>query len=200
MNVTSTLKSAVGHYQRATDKLEQFLEPWFLGLMARFVFVAVLFGYYYNSFATKVGEGVVGFFQIRPSAYYQIALPAVEAAGGNVSAVSFFPWGLMVIAGTYGEFILPILIVLGLFGRLAALGMIVFILVQTLVDITVHMVDAATIGALFDRFPDSLIMDQRLLWIFPLLYLFVKGPGLLSVDALLARRFQAMPSARQVQA
>ena len=38
-------------------------------------------------------------------------------------------------------------------------------------------VDAGTIGALFDRFPDSVILDQRLLWIFPLAYLVVKGAG-----------------------
>lgn len=185
--MTTAFMTAIAFYHRVTDRLESFLEPWFLGLAARFVFVAVLYGYYYNSFATKVGEGLGGFFQISPGAYYQIALPAVEAAGGNVSAVSFFPWGLMVFAGTYGEFVLPILIVLGLFGRLAALGMVGFIAVQTLVDITVHNVDAATIGALFDRFPDSLILDQRLLWIFPLVYLVVKGPGLLSLDTLLAR-------------
>ena len=104
-------------------------------------------------------------------------------------------WGLIVLLGTYSEFLLPLLIVLGLFTRLSALGMIGFIAVQTLVDITVHKVDAATIGALFDRFPDSVILDQRLLWIFPLVYLVLNGGGRISLDGLLAsRRTAAMPT------
>ena len=32
-----------------------------------------------------------------------------------MSAVSFFPWGLMVFLGSYGEVILPLLVVGGLF-------------------------------------------------------------------------------------
>ena len=95
--------------------------------------------------------------------------------------------------GTYAEFALPLLLVLGLFTRVAALGMLAFIGVQTLVDITVHKVDAATIGGWFDRFPDALIADQRLLWAIPLVFLAIKGAGLLSADALLAKRFAAIP-------
>ena len=89
--------------------------------------------------------------------------------------------------GTYAEFILPLLIVIGLFSRLAALGMIGFIAVQTFVDITVHQIGAESIGAWFDRFPDSIVADQRLLWIVPLSVIILKGPGLLSVDAWLTR-------------
>ena len=80
-----------------------------------------------------------------------------------------------------------VLIVIGLFSRLAALGMIGFIAVQTFVDITVHQIGAEAIGGWFDRFPDSVIADQRLLWIVPLSVIILKGPGLLSVDALLSR-------------
>lgn len=164
--------------------VERALDGWFLGLAARFVFAAVLWMYFLNSARTKVGEGVFGFFTISDNAYYQIALPAVEAAGGDVSQVAFVPWGLMVVMGTYGEFVLPLLVVLGLFARIAALGMIAFIGVQTLVDLTVHQVGPETIGALFDRFPDAAIMDQRLLWLFPLLYVVVKGAGAISLDRL----------------
>lgn len=173
--------SLIEFYRRTVRQMEGMLDRWFLGLFARLVFLAVLVPYYLNSALTKF-EGP---FAIADSAYYQIALPAVEAAGGDVSAVSFFPWGLMVFFGSYGEFILPLLLVAGLFTRTAALGMIGFIIVQTLTDILVHNVDATTIGALFDRFPDSVILDQRLLWIFPLAYLVVKGAGLLSLDKLL---------------
>ena len=173
--------SLIEFYRQTVRQVEAMLDGWFLGLLARLVFLAVLLPYYINSALTKFD----GPFSIADSAYYQIALPAVDAAGGDVSAVSVFPWGLMVLFGSYGEIILPLLLVAGLSTRIAALGMIGFIIVQTLTDVLVHNVDATTIGALFDRFPDSVILDQRLLWIFPLVYLVVKGSGLFSLDKLL---------------
>jgi putative oxidoreductase len=173
--------SLIEFYRQTVRQVETMLDGWFLGLLARLVFLAVLLPYYINSALTKFD----GPFSIADSAYYQIALPAVDAAGGDVSAVSLFPWGLMVLFGSYGEIILPLLLVAGLSTRIAALGMIGFIIVQTLTDVLVHNVDATTIGALFDRFPDSVILDQRLLWIFPLVYLAVKGAGLFSLDKLL---------------
>jgi len=185
--MTSVITLLTSLHDRVFGFLERLGDAWLIGLMARFTFAAVLWGYFLNSAKTKVGEGVLGFFSIQPSAYYQIALPAVEAAGGDVGAVSFIPWGLIVWLGTYAEFILPLLIVIGLFSRIAALGMMIFIAVQTLVDITVHQVGAETIGAVFDRFPDGVIADQRLLWLVPLMVIVLKGPGLLSVDTLLAR-------------
>jgi len=184
--MTSAIDFLTGLHGRIFGFLERLGDSWLLGLIARFVFAAVLWGYFFNSAKTKVGESLLGFFSVSSGAYYQIALPAVEAAGGDVDAVSFFPWGL-IFMGTYAEFILPLLIVIGLFSRLAALGMIGFIAVQTFVDITVHQIGAESIGALFDRFPDSVIADQRLLWIVPLTVIILKGPGLLSIDALLMR-------------
>jgi putative oxidoreductase len=65
--------------------------------------------------------------------------------------------------------------------------MVGFIAVQTFVDITVHQIGAESIGTLFDRFPDAIIADQRLLWLVPLAVIIIKGPGLLSVDAWLSR-------------
>lgn len=167
--------------------IERLTDGWFLGLLARFVFFAVLYFYFLNSFGTKIGGGFLGFFSIQPGAYYQIALPAVEAAGGDVNAIPFFPSGLIVVLGTYAEFLLPLMIVLGLFTRIAAVGMIGFVAVQTLVDITIHQTDTATVGALFDRFSDSLIADQRTLWLFPLAYLAIKGAGAVSLDKLLEK-------------
>jgi putative oxidoreductase len=166
--------------------IERATDGWLLGLFARVVFLAVLYLYYLNSALTKVGDGFSGFFSIQVGAYYQIAMPAIEAAGGDPSAVPFFPWGLVVVLGTYAEFVLPLLVVVGLFTRVAAIGMIGFVLVQSLVDVTIHKVDATTIGALFDRFPDSVILDQRLLWIFLLTYLAMKGAGIFSLDRVLS--------------
>jgi putative oxidoreductase len=99
----------------------------------------------------------------------------------------------MVFLGSYGEILFPLLLVAGLFTRAAALAMIGFIIVQSLTDILVHNVDATTIGSLFDRFPDSVILDQRLLWIFPLVYLAVKGAGWLSLDKKKAVGFRRPP-------
>ncbi len=179
-------------HDAAFAALERALEGWFLGLLARLVFAAVLFGYYWNSALTKVGDGLSGFFTVADAAYFQIVPPVVEAAGYDASAVAFLPWGLIVTAGTYAEFALPVLIVLGLLTRLAALGMIVFVAVQSHVDIAFHGADAATVGALFDRLPNAAILDQRALWTFLLSVLVVKGAGAVSLDRLLATRGEAM--------
>lgn len=198
--MTAAINTLTVIHGRIFGYLEHVADAWLMGLIARFAFAAVLWGYFLNSAKTKVGEGVTGFFSIQPGAYYQIAYPAVEAAGGDVSAVPLFPWGLMVMLGTYAEFILPLMIVIGLFSRIAALGMIAFIAVQTFVDITVHQIGAESVGALFDRFPDAVIADQRLLWLIPLTVVVLKGPGLLSLDAVLGRRRRAATQIVQARA
>jgi putative oxidoreductase len=101
--------------------------------------------------------------------------------------VPLIPWDLIVYLGTYSEFLLPLLIVIGLLTRVAALGMIVFVAVQSYVDIVFHHADPETIGAFFDRLSDATILDQRALWVFLLTYLVIRGPGRVSVDHLLYR-------------
>ena len=168
------------------------LDGWFIGLPARLTFAAVLFGYFWNSALTKIGDGPLGFLNITDGAYVQILPSVMEANSYDSSALSFFPWGLIVFLGTYAELVLPVLIVAGLFTRLAALGMLVFIAVQSYVDIAFHRAGPEAIGALFDRLPSAPIADQRALWAFLLLTLVVKGGGALSLDALLA----GLPRAR----
>lgn len=168
--------------------VENALQGWFPGLFARFAFAAVLLGYFWNSAKTKVGDGVMGFFSVADNAYFQIVPKAMEAAGLDSANVAVIPWKLMVYAGTYAEFILPLLVVLGLFTRVAALGMMIFVMVQSYVDITQHQVGAETTGAWFDRFSDSAIMDQRLMWMVPLVYLVVKGAGAVSLDRIFLER------------
>ena len=65
--------------------------------------------------------------------------------------------------------------------------MIGFLGVQTLTDLFGHgaIAQPETLGAWFDRAPDSLILDQRAFWLFPLVVLVVKGAGALSLDRLL---------------
>ena len=118
--------------------------------------------------------------------WYQIVPWAVESAGGDLSKVGLID-NLIVHAGTYAELLLPLLIVAGLFARAAALGMIVFVAVQSFVDIRFHGVGPETTGSLFDRFPDSAIADQRLLWVFLMTMIVIKGAGPLSLDRLAGR-------------
>lgn len=168
--------------------LQQALEGWFLGLLARLVFAAVLFVYFFNSALTKIGDGPLGFLTVTDNAYFQILPTVVEQYNFDASQVPFFPYTLIVMAGTYAEIILPILIVVGLFTRIAALGMIGFVAVQSFVDITFHGADDKTVGAWFDRLSDATILDQRALWMFILVYLVIRGAGAISLDHLLGRR------------
>ena len=169
--------------------IEKLANGWFLELAARFVFAGVLMVYYLHSASLKVGSGIAGFFQPSFSAYIQILTEQVMVSYDLEIANVPFYLKVVVYMGTYAEFLLPILIVIGLFTRVSALGMIVFICVQSYVDVYLLGVDASTVGALFDRESGSAIVDQRTLWIFVLLVLVVKGGGALSVDRLLSGMF-----------
>ncbi|MEM7168570.1 MAG: DoxX family protein [Pseudomonadota bacterium] len=171
-------------YMRTTDAIARVADAWLMGLLARLIFAAVLFFYFFNSAMTKFDGGPLA---IADAAYFQIVPPIVEAAGYDTAQVAFFPWGLIVHAGTYAEVILPIFILLGLLTRLAAVGMIGFTVVQSYVDIAFHGVDDATIGAWFDNLSNAVILDQRALWVFLFAYLAFKGAGKLSLDFLIAR-------------
>lgn len=165
-----------------------------LPLLARLIFAGVLLGYFWASGLTKLGDGVFGFLSPSTGAYAQIFPKVFEAVGYDESQLALWQ-KLVVLAGTWAEFILPLLIVLGLVTRLAALGMIGFVIVQSLTDLFGHggIAYPETLGAWFDRAPDGVILDQRAFWVFLLLLLVVKGAGALSLDRLLARR--VMPSA-----
>lgn len=174
-------------YRTLTDRLEQ--ADWLLPTLARFLFAAILLMYFWVSGLTKLGGGFTGIFSPSTGAYAQIFPRALEAAGYDASQMALWQ-KLVVVAGTWAEFILPALILLGLFTRLAALGMIGFLAVQTLTDLYGHGAwgDAKTLGGWFDRFPDAIIMDQRALWIFLLMVLVVRGAGPLSFDRALRAR------------
>lgn len=168
-------------YRATTDKLEQ--GEWLLPTLARLLFAAILLMYFWVSGLTKLGQGIAGIFSPSTGAYVQIFPRMMEAAGYDTDQLSLLH-KLFVLAGTWAEFILPALIVLGLLTRLAALGMIVFVSLQSLTDLYGHNMwdDSKVLGAWFDRFPDSVIMDQRAFWIFVLLVLVIKGAGPVSFD------------------
>jgi putative oxidoreductase len=153
---------------------------WLLPTAARLVFAAVLFSYFWTSAGTKL-DGL-----LTPSlgAYAQIFPRAFETAGYDIGKMTLWQT-LVVLAGAWAELALPLLIVLGLFTRLAALGMVGFVLVQSLTDVFGHGAGPETIGALFDPVADALILDQRSLWILLFLVLFLKGAGPFSADRFL---------------
>ncbi|MES0811881.1 DoxX family protein [Roseibium sp. SCPC15] len=170
--------------------LERLTNGWFLGFAARFIFAAVLLQFFLNSAMTKIGGSVMNIFTPTAGAYAQMFPQLMEQVSYDTSQIAFFPYGLLVLLGTWGEFILPVMVVLGLFTRFASVGMIIFIIVMSYVDIYGHGADAKTIGALFDGEPYAIISDDRLLWIFLLLVPTLKGPGVISLDWLLGSYYR----------
>ena len=172
-------------YDRAVARLQS-ATPAALPTLARFAFAAVLAGYFWTSARTKLGDGALGFLHPSDGAYIQIFPRVVEAAGYDVSQLGLFHWAV-VVTGTLAELILPLLIILGLFTRLAALGMLGFTLVQSLTDIYGHGVAGDDLGRWFDAAAGALIWDQRTLWALLFLTLLFSGAGPFSLDRIISK-------------
>ena len=162
-----------------------------LPFVARFIFFAVFAMYFWSSALTKLGDGVGGFIQPSAGAYIQIFPKTVESYGYDVSQLNVFHWAVVMV-GTYAEFILPAMIIIGLLTRLAALGMLLFVGLQSLTDLYGHGLinNPKAFGAWFDRSVDSIILDQRVLWAFLLVYLLRYGGGKISVDGWVSERLK----------
>jgi len=89
--------------------------------------------------------------------------------------VPLLPPELAAVMGTTGETALPVLLVLGLAGRFAAAGL--------------SVVNVVAVLSLAEIAPAAL--QQHQFWGSLLIGLLLWGPGRLSIDALLARRFGA---------
>jgi putative oxidoreductase len=185
-------------HARIFGALETYVAPVLVPTLARFLFAAILLVYYWNSGLTKLGDGLFGFLSPGFGAYGQILPRVFEASGYDLSQIGAFP-RLVVLVGTWAEFILPVAILIGLFTRLAALGMVGFVVVQSYVDIVGHNLAAADIGAWFDGNPSALILDQRAFWVFLLTIIVLRGAGPLSVDAILGRRHKSADLTAAVQ-
>ena len=158
--------------------------------LARFLFAAVLFMWFWNSAVTKLGGGGFGaLFTPSFNAFAQIFPKGAEAAGYDIGQATVFQ-KVVILAGTWGEFILPILIIIGLLTRVAAIGTIIFLVVLSLPALFGHgaVSDPAVLGGWFDGNPGGVILDQRALWIFLLAVLAVRGAGPLSLDRLIFGR------------
>lgn len=151
---------------------------WALPTFARLVFAGVLLGYFWSSAATKFDGGP---FSLSTGAFAQIFPKSIEAVGYDASKLSGVQH-LIALAGSWAEVVLPLLLLIGLLTRPAALGMIGFVVVQSLTDIYGHMAGPETLGAWFDRIPDAVILDQRAFWVLLLCVLVLKGAGPLSLD------------------
>src|SRR6056297_3074876 len=176
----------VNYYNRFSAIMER--ADWLVPTLARLTFAGVLLAYFWVSGVTKLGDGLMGLFVPSAGAYAQIFPRAMDAVSYDPGQLGVFHW-LVVLAGTWAEFLLPFLVVVGLLTRLAALGMIGFVILQTLTDLYGHgaIGEASTVGAWFDKAPDAIILDQRALWVFLLLVLVIKGAGPLSLDRLLLK-------------
>lgn len=183
------MNTLISLHDRLSGTLETRIAPALLPTLARLVFAGTLLLYYWNSARTKLGEGLAGIFRPDFNAYAQILPRISEAVGYDASQIGGL-WHLVVVAATWGEFLLPLLIVAGLFTRLGALGMIGFVIAQSWVDIFGHRVAATDRGTWFDTVPDALILDQRAFWVFLLLVLVLRGGGPFSADALLRARLR----------
>lgn len=147
----------VGMVQRLLATLNR-IPYWFIALCAR-VFPAAVF---WQSGQTKVAG-----FHLKPSAVAlfqnEYQLPVIDpTAAAYLSAV--------------GEHVLPVLLVLGLATRFAALGLL---FMTAVIEIFVYPLAWPTHGV----------------WATCFVLLIARGPGEVSVDALIARRFKAAPGA-----
>ena len=151
-------------------------DTFLLPTLARLTFIATFLFYFWNSATTKLGDGIFGFLFPSVGAYAQIFPKKMEAVTYDVTQLGIFDW-LVVVAGTWAEFILPLLLLIGLATRLAALGMVGFVIVQTIVDVNGHGVP---LGSYFNNVPE--LIDTRTLWVFLFVVIVIKGAGPLSVD------------------
>lgn len=181
------MTSAIVLYNKAADVADRNTSEWLLPTVARAVFASTLLLFFWNSAMTKLGDGVFGLFSPSVGAYFQIFPKQTEAVGYDPSQLTLFHT-LIVIAGMAAEFMLPVLIVLGLLTRLASLAMIGFVVVMSYVDLFGHGLDAKSAGMLFDNSPYGIVFDQRLFWGALLLFLASRGAGPISLDRILGLR------------
>ncbi len=161
----------------------EFIKPSLMSILPaliRLVFASTLFMFFWKSALTKFD----GPFSLSVGAYGQIFPKAFEAVSADPSQLSII-YHLIAYFGGIAEFVLPFLIVIGLFTRLSAIAMIGLLAILTIVDVFGHGV--AT-GALFDGSPYGIVADQRLYWLMSFITLAALGGGRGSLDRIIGIR------------
>lgn len=169
------MTALISTYNSAMEKVDH-SSGWLTPTLARAVFIAVLFFYYWNSATLKIDGSI---FSPSAGAFGQIFPKAAEAVLYDVTQMTFFQ-RIVIFFGTVAEFVLPVLLLVGLLTRPAALAMIGFIWVQTLTDVVGHNI---ALGSLFDN--AITLMDQRVMWTFLMLVIIINGAGPISLDRVL---------------
>jgi putative oxidoreductase len=143
------------------------------GIFGAYASLVRLFEKIPNSLIALLARGIVGWvfwqsgqtkidgFSIKPATYYLFE---------NEYKVPLIPPDIAAVLTTVGEVVLPIFLFVGLATRLSATAMLIMTLVIQLFV-----------------FPDAYITQG--LWAIGLLFLMAKGPGVLSLDYLVRRRF-----------
>lgn len=167
--------------------------PWILsalGFQARLVFAAVLCPYFLISAASKfggsdlsMGPDVAGTF-LSLGAFYSLAPGQMDVAGGDPAMLPMANW-VAVHGLVLAEALLPMLLVIGLATRFAAIGLVGLVITTSVIDIFDHSAPPEVVGGLFDASPYDQILDLRLLWIMLLSVPAVLGGGWLSLDGAL---------------
>jgi len=169
------MTALISTYNNTMEKVD-FASGWLTPTLARLVFIAVLLFYFWNSAMTKIDGSI---FSPSAGAFGQIFPKAAEAVLYDVTQMTFFQ-RIVIFFGAVAEFVLPALLLVGLLTRLAAIGMIGFVWVQTMTDVYGHGVK---LGSLFDNAIS--LVDERTMWTFMFLVIIINGAGPLSLDKLL---------------
>jgi putative oxidoreductase len=187
------LSGVVRFHAAFFGRIEAMLASWLPALFARLAFGVVLAGYYWQSALGRFAEGLAAPLRLNEAAYAEV-LPLVAQAHAAVGdPVPTLPWALVVALVSWAEIILPGLILVGLATRVAALAMVLVVLaggVTQRLQAGVSPLPGA-LGGLFDADPSG-FLDQRLLWLVPLMALMIRGAGQVSLDRLFGPRLLAM--------
>lgn len=141
-------------WTRMADRMEDWIGHDLLAVVARAALAVVFF----MSGRTKVTEGTL--LTVSDNAYFLFA---------EEYKLPWVPSELAAVMATYAEHLFPLLLVLGLFTRLSALGLLgMTAVIQLLV------------------YPGA--WPTHLLWLAPSLYLVGRGGGALSLDRVLGIR------------
>jgi len=144
------------------DRMLSSIPEWFISLAMRLV----IFKVFWFAVQTKVqGWTIAGqhfkFFGITDNTFllfdFEYGIPLLDST-------------IAAYAGTFGEFFLSLLIILGLFTRFAALGLLII-----------------TVIIQFFVYPDAW-WTVHVYWALPLLYLIKFGGGKLSLDYLICKK------------